>query len=81
MSIYICPYLLQEEKKIVLSTAKKEYKIIGIVNDHYIVKTHRGLKEVKIDMRNKKKINDEIKIENLMFFCFFVIFKFLFIIF
>ena len=40
-------------------------KIVGIIDDHYIVKTLRGLKEVKIDMRNKKKINDEIKIEKL----------------
>ena len=26
---------------------------------------HKGLKEVKIDMGNKKNINDEIKIEKL----------------
>jgi hypothetical protein len=41
------------------------YRIIGIVEEHYIVKTHKGLKKVKIDMENKKNINDEIKIEKL----------------
>jgi hypothetical protein len=42
-----------------------EYKIIGIVDDHYIVKTHKGLKKVKIDVQNRKNINDEIRIEKL----------------
>ncbi|MCR4288988.1 MAG: zonular occludens toxin domain-containing protein [Candidatus Scalindua sp.] len=41
------------------------YRIIGIVDNHYIVKTHKGLKKVKIDMENKKNINDEIKMEKL----------------
>ncbi len=41
------------------------YKIIGIVDNHYIVRTHKGLKKVKIDMGNKKNINDEIIIEKL----------------
>ena len=41
------------------------YRIIGIVNNHYIVKTPDGLKKVKIDMKNKKNINDEIRIEKL----------------
>ncbi|MCP4252148.1 MAG: hypothetical protein GY775_01850, partial [Candidatus Scalindua sp.] len=41
------------------------YRIIGIVDDHYIVKTHKGLKKVKIDMQYKKNINDEIRIERL----------------
>ena len=56
---------VQEEKKIVLPSSKDEYKIIGIVNDHYIVKTHKGLKKVKIDVKNRKNINDEIRIEKL----------------
>ncbi len=30
------------------------YRIIGIVDNHYIVKTHKGLKKVKIDMKKKK---------------------------
>ena len=41
------------------------YRIIGIVDNHYIVKTPKGLKKVKIDMKNKKNINDEIRIEKL----------------
>ncbi len=41
------------------------YRIIGIVDDHYIVKTHKGLKEVKIFGADKRNINDEIKIEKL----------------
>jgi hypothetical protein len=41
------------------------YKIIGIVDNHYIVKTHKGLKKVKINDQNKKNISDEIKIEKL----------------
>jgi hypothetical protein len=41
------------------------YRIISIVDDHYIVKTHKGLKKVKIDMKSKMNINDEIKIEKL----------------
>ena len=41
------------------------YKIIGIVDDHYIVKTHKGLKKVKISASDKKNINDEIRIEAL----------------
>ncbi len=41
------------------------FKIIGIVDGYYIVKTHKGLNKVKIDMKNKKNINDEIRIENL----------------
>ena len=43
----------------------KEFRIIGIVDDNYIVKTPEGLKKVKIDMKNRKNINDEIRIENL----------------
>ncbi len=35
---------------------------MGIVDDYYIVKTHKGLKNVKIDKKNKKNINNEIKI-------------------
>ncbi len=31
------------------------YRIIGIVDGHYVVKTPKGLKKVKIDVQNKKK--------------------------
>jgi hypothetical protein len=34
------------------------FKIIGIVDNHYIVKTHKGLKRVKISGADKKYIND-----------------------
>jgi len=40
------------------------YKIIGIVDGHYIVKTHKGLRKVKIS-GTEKNINDEIRIEKL----------------
>ena len=40
------------------------YRIIGIVDGHYVVKTPKGLKKVKIDVHNKKNINDVIKIQN-----------------
>ena len=33
-----------------------------IVDDYYIVKRHKGLKNGKIDKKNKKNIDDEIRI-------------------
>ena len=41
------------------------FKIIGIVDNHYIVKTHKGLRKVKATKSNKKNIHDKIKIEKL----------------
>lgn len=41
------------------------YKIIGIIDGHYIVKARKGLKKVKISGIDRKNINDEIKIEKL----------------
>ena len=41
------------------------YRIIGIVDDHYIVKTDKGLKRVKIKAADNKRIGDQIKIEKL----------------
>jgi hypothetical protein len=41
------------------------FKIIGIVDGYYVVKTPRGLKRVKADQSNPKRINDEITIEKL----------------
>ncbi len=41
------------------------YRIIGIIDNHYIVKSYKGLKKVKIFGADKRNINDEIKIENL----------------
>ena len=40
-------------------------KIVGIIDDHYVVKTYKGLRKVKIDMKNRRNINDEIKVEKL----------------
>jgi hypothetical protein len=41
------------------------YRIIGIVDSHYIVKTRRGLKRVKIITSYSKRIGDQIKIDKL----------------
>ncbi len=41
------------------------YRIIGIIDSYYIVQTPKGLKKVKVNKSNKKKINDKIKIEIL----------------
>jgi hypothetical protein len=41
------------------------YRIIGVVNGHYIVITHNGLKRGKISHTDMKNINNETKIENL----------------
>ena len=41
------------------------YKIIGIVDGLYVVKTPEGLIKVKATGTDKKRINDEIRIENL----------------
>ena len=44
------------------------YRIIGIIDSHYIAQTHKRLKKVKIGMEKKKNINVEIKMGNLYFF-------------
>ncbi len=41
------------------------YRIVGIIDGHYIVQTPKGLKKVKISGTDKKNIRDEIKIEKL----------------
>ena len=41
------------------------YRIIGIIDGHYIVRTPKGLKKVKVMKSNKKNVHDEIKIEKL----------------
>ena len=41
------------------------YRIIGIIDSHYIVQTPKGFKNVKVSGTDKKNINDEIKIEKL----------------
>ncbi len=41
------------------------YKIVGIVGDEYIAKTDKGLKRVKINALDNKRIGDRIRIEKL----------------
>ncbi len=41
------------------------YRIIGIIDGHYIVQTPKGLKRVKATKSNEKNVRDEIKIEKL----------------
>lgn len=41
------------------------YRTIGIIDGHYVVKTRKGLKKVKVIKSNKKNIRDEIRIEKL----------------
>jgi hypothetical protein len=41
------------------------YRIVGIIDDLYIVQTPKGLKKVKVSGNNKKNINDEIRMEKL----------------
>ncbi|GAX61627.1 hypothetical protein SCALIN_C27_0021 [Candidatus Scalindua japonica] len=41
------------------------YRIVGIIDGHYIVQTSKGLKKVKVIVPNKKSIRDEIRIEKL----------------
>ena len=41
------------------------YRIVGIIDGHYIVQTPKGLKKVKVIKSSKKNINDEIRIKKL----------------
>lgn len=41
------------------------YRIVGIIDGHYIVQTPKGLKKVKISGTDKKNIRDEINIPAL----------------
>ena len=41
------------------------YRIIGIIDGHYIVETPKGLKKMKVTRSNKKNVHDEIRIEKL----------------
>jgi hypothetical protein len=54
-----------EPERLVKGNNNNMYRIVNIIDGHYIVKTPKGLKKVKIDMKNKKDINDEINIEKL----------------
>ena len=41
------------------------YRIIGIIDGHYIAQTPKGLKKVKVIKSNRKNVRDKIKIEKL----------------
>ena len=41
------------------------YDIVGKIGNEYVVKTHKGLKRVKIKTSDNKRIGDQIKIERL----------------
>jgi len=69
--VYREPVIIEENKEPALEPEKLEkggnnmYRIVGIIDGHYIVHTHKGLREVKMVGSNKKSVNDEIKIEKL----------------
>ena len=41
------------------------YDIVSLIGNEYVVKTHKGLKRVKIKTSDNKRIGDQIKIERL----------------
>jgi hypothetical protein len=69
--VYRKPETVEENREPQLEPQKLEkennnmYRIVGIIDDHYIVETPEGLKKVKISGTDKKNINDKIKIEKL----------------
>jgi len=69
--VYRKPVAFEESKESEFKPEKLEkennnmYRIAGIIDDHYIVQTPKGLKKVKVTNSNKKNVRDEIKIENL----------------
>jgi hypothetical protein len=69
--VYHKPETVQENREFELELEKLDkennnmYRIIGIIDGHYIVQTPKGLKKAKVIHSNKKSIRDEIKIEKL----------------
>ena len=69
--VYRKPEIFEENRETEPESEKLEkennnmYRIVGIIDGHYIIQTPKGLKKVKISGTNKKNINDEIKIEKL----------------
>ena len=55
----------QPEPEKSVMEANNMYRIVGIIDDLYIVQTPKGLKKVKVSGNNKKNINDEIRMEKL----------------
>ena len=54
-----------EPEKLEKENNNNMYRIVGIIDDHYIVQTPKGLKKVKATKANKKNVHEEIKIEKL----------------
>ena len=70
--VYHKPEIVEGDRdpKLELEKLEKEnnnnmYKIVGIIDGHYIVKTHKGFRKVKAIESNKKNVRDEIRIEKL----------------
>ncbi len=54
-----------ETEKLEKENNNNMYRIVGIIDGHYIVKTPKGFKKVKIIESNRKNVRDEIRIEKL----------------
>ncbi len=69
--VYREPVTVEENREPLLEPERLEeennnmYRIVGIIDDHYIVQTPKGLKKVKIVDADKKNVRDKIKIEKL----------------
>ena len=69
--VYRKTVTVEEGRELQLEPEKLEkengnmYRIIGLIDGHYIVQTPKGLKKVKVTKSNKKNVRDEIKIEKL----------------
>ncbi len=57
-------YQITEPKKLEKENNNR-YRIIGIIDGHYIVQARKGFKKVKVVKSDKKNVNIEIKIEKL----------------
>jgi hypothetical protein len=55
----------QHEPEKLAMEGNNMYRIVGIIDGHYIVRTPKGLKKVKVIKSSKKNINDEIRIKKL----------------
>ena len=53
----------QPEPEVLEKDNDNMYTIVGTIDGYYIVQTPKGLKKAKIDVQNKKNINDEIENE------------------
>ncbi len=69
--VYRKPEIVDENREPHLEPEKLEkekinmYRIVGIIDAHYIVQSPKGFKKVKVTETNKKNVHDEIKIGKL----------------